>query len=499
MTFTPGDSGEQVLTPKVTFKPGSQWQGSVQVAPVGAVLGEEPPGSAAVSLLSLFEPEGAPVELEVEVAPSAVLGEEEAPQGELVFHPDEEAAYALLQLVETADGVIYDVTLPAAADAGGAVLGEPGGTLRFPVNSLIPPADAAGPAVLGIETAIGNILGNAIGKRVLQVIKTPVTKLLLQGVRQAEGEPTVVALRDAGDPKERLQPLQGAESWRALLPPGDERRVLLFIHGFGSSTQGSGGGVFLPELAAGYDAVLGFNHPTLSADPEENARAFLAHVPEDLRLSVDIIAHSRGGLVARSLVELVAPLDRFAPRRLVTFGSPHGGTELANPQKWDRLISISLTAVSWLAMLAGAATPIPKLVEWVLKAAAQSFFDLPGVAAMRPMALGDNAFLNRLNAPADPASGAGTRQGQVRYGAAVSNFSIFNVEQPSFRQAFKAMTAQAFFGNPHDLVVPTASMSAIDAAQAAFPADRTFKAGCDHFSYFVDERVREFLRSELAA
>jgi hypothetical protein len=85
----------------------------------------------------------------------------------------------------------------------------------------------------------------------------------------------------------------------------------------------------------------------------------------------------------------------------------------------------------------------------------------------------------------------------VRYSAVTSSFSIFNVKQPSFKQAFQALATQAFIDAPNDLVVPTESMSAIDLAAGGLPADRTFKVDSDHFSYFSNPQVLEFLRAQL--
>ncbi|HEY3232682.1 MAG TPA: hypothetical protein VGJ87_25860, partial [Roseiflexaceae bacterium] len=290
-------------------------------------------------------------------------------------------------------------------------------------------------------------------------------------------------------PEDMFQPLEGFEAWRALLAPGAERRVLLFIHGFASSTAGSNIGTILPEYAPRYDAILGYEHPTLSSDPLQNARDLLALVPDDLRLAVDIVTHSRGGLVARSLVELLDPAPQLAPRRIITHGTPHNGTRLADKERWDRLISLGLTAASWLATAAGVAFWIPKLLEYILKAAAQGIFALPGVMAMAP----SSDFLGKLNAPGDP-----SLAGRVRYAAVASSFSIFNVKQPSFQQAFRALATQAFIDAPNDLVVPTASMNAIDMPGGAPPADLQLKVGVDHFSYFKDQGVVEFIRKQLS-
>ena len=60
-------------------------------------------------------------------------------------------------------------------------------------------------------------------------------------------------------------------------------RVLLFIHGTFSSTVGGFGALgidengkgFLRTAIAAYDAVIGFDHKTLSVDPRQNAENLL--------------------------------------------------------------------------------------------------------------------------------------------------------------------------------------------------------------------------------
>ena len=94
-------------------------------------------------------------------------------------------------------------------------------------------------------------------------------------------------------------------------------RVLLFVHGTFDSTLGAFGGLaateagrtFLTQALADYDAVVGFDHRTLSVDPLENARdlADLLTPFRGRQVTLDIIGHSRGGLTARSFVESVLP------------------------------------------------------------------------------------------------------------------------------------------------------------------------------------------------
>jgi len=488
-TVTPG-SNPVPLTPRLRLRPAADWQGTAQVAPSGPlVLGDEAPPIATTAPLSVFTPAEPAIELDIQSRPQpAVLGEEPPPGGTLEYQPADEAVYVLLHEVHTPDGIIYDWTLPQRSEPTGGplVLGDealPASTLRFPVNPVaggsVPAAPGSQPAVLGTDDIAIGAVTNVVTKRVLQVLRSPLDTALLSTIRQFEAQPQVLALRDDG-----FQPLAGAEAWRALLPPGGERRVLLYVHGFNSSTAGSGGGKFVPQLTAKYDAVLGYDHPTAGVSPLDNALELLRMIPDDLQLAVDLIAHSRGGLVIRSLVELVDWRPKFRPVHLLTAGSPHAGTRLAEPERWDRLVSIGMTLGSWLATVGGGQFWAPQLLELVLKAAAQSIFDLPGIGAMTP----GSEFLGQLNA----ADAAGLDD-RVRYAAVTSTFAISDVVQQGFRQAFTALAAQVFMGEPNDLVVHTASALAIDQPLRIFVPEQQFRASVDHGSYFQDAGVVEFV------
>jgi pimeloyl-ACP methyl ester carboxylesterase len=471
-------------------------------APPPGVLGaaDEPAGTMAMTLhMSDFVPAQPPVE--VDMAPPsgapAVLGApaaaEEAEVAMLEFQPDPEegAVYALVHEIQTPEGTIYDVCLPESGIRG-AVLGTAAegvvpGMLRFPVRRMIDGSapdepTAPSPGVLGVGDLITELPGV---KHVLQVVKAPVERALTQYIESLEGAPQVLSV--AGGSFDT--PLEGAEAWRARFTPGKEYTVLLFIHGFNSDVGTTFNSQWVEAFASRYDAAFGYNHPTFTRDPLENAIRLLEMIPDDVRLNVDIMAHSRGGLVTRSLVELQEMTPKFNIQRLITFGSPHGGTLLADHEHWDRLISIGFTTISWLTRASGAGTLIsflPKGLEFLLRAGSQFVFDLPGVNAMDP----DSDFLKKLNAPGDLAQ-------RVRYAAVTSDFNPHMVEQRSFRQSLTAMAAQVFLRTPNDLVVPTPSMSHID-PDASPLGGRIYQANINHFMYFTRGDVQDFTNEYLA-
>jgi hypothetical protein len=86
-------------------------------------------------------------------------------------------------------------------------------------------------------------------------------------------------------------------------PLAPDTRLLVFIHGTGSSTSGSFGHLCTAEpelwksLVDDYgEHIYGFEHRTLSQSPIENALDLVRSLPHGAHLS--LVSHSRGGLVA---------------------------------------------------------------------------------------------------------------------------------------------------------------------------------------------------------
>jgi len=78
--------------------------------------------------------------------------------------------------------------------------------------------------------------------------------------------------------------------------------------------------------------VLAFDHPTVSVTPTAKA-TWLADLVRGAGLTVDIIAHSRGGFVARMLTEQPSAVglgpDSVDVRRLIML--PHRSRALCSP------------------------------------------------------------------------------------------------------------------------------------------------------------------------
>jgi hypothetical protein len=302
------------------------------------------------------------------------------------------------------------------------------------------------------------------------------------------------------------------------LPTTRPARILLLIHGTFSSTVGAyaaltatpWGREFLAAAHANYDAVLGFDHATLSEDPLENATELLAalqglswaHPPR-----FDVVAHSRGGLVLRSLLEHLLPLTAFEMKteRVIFVGVTNGGTLLAEPANWQALVdlytNLALGATHLLGLLPPAkvlATVLEELVRglgaFVKYCATTAVTDrlVPGLAAMAPS--GD--FVRRLNEEQ-------VRQPSVEqsyYCAVTSEFRprVLGGEHEPRELPARLLEwlgsgfMQALMREANDLVVHTVAMTQIDPGVGNYLKD-TLAFGPNpqvyHTNYFVQPRV----------
>ncbi len=304
------------------------------------------------------------------------------------------------------------------------------------------------------------------------------------------------------------------------LPARPRDRVLLILHGTFSKTASpvaALGAGFFEWAYAHYDRVIGYDHWTLSRSPRENADdlAELFKQKGSKQLSVDVIAHSRGGLVARALVELC----KFkAARQVVFVGTPNRGTGLADPANWgnaaDLLVNLLHVDPSGVyGRLSGF------LAQVLARGAARHVLEhAPGLMAQNPRATKPSDFLGQLT---------GTPPDGVTYSAVAANYDPgdeLNVFQ-LLRKA-KDLAADTFFGVANDLVVDTASGWALSGAPSegrfgvylprdrllvfdpggalkGLPASEVVPAldlpGAHHTNLFAFEQTRRFIQDQLAA
>ena len=262
--------------------------------------------------------------------------------------------------------------------------------------------------------------------------------------------------------------------------PVRDGRILLFIHGTFSKCE-----MYLEELPQtdegrqllkkiqnkkNYNQVLAFDHSTLALSPMLNAMD-LARIFADSKADIDIICHSRGGLVTRWWLERYDGRAR-GKSRAVLVGSPLAGTSLTAAPRLRAALNLLTNVARVLEKaggLASTAFPILTVVTGLLRVIASAgsiasktpAFDaavalIPGLAAQALVS--NNEELNRLNR----AGAAG-----VDYFAVRSNFEPADPGWEFWKYFVNAgkrvedWAADLVFDGANDLVVDTASMTVL--------------------------------------
>ncbi len=276
-----------------------------------------------------------------------------------------------------------------------------GGTVRFAVPRRVATAPPAG----GAESSPADrSLVTWVGKKILSVFVYPVLdELIGKGALylaerwEAANRPLRLRIFDADAYSSPVRREPDGAAWQRLT----SGRALLFLHGTFSTSHGSFGGLpvaTMKALSAAYDGrVIALDHPSLSVDPVTNTGAFVEQVrAAGARLDVDIIGHSRGGLVARALQDLRG--DPVSVRRTVFIGTPNGGTPLADPKHMgacvDRMTALLnlIPPGPWTAIL----DALEGILEVVKILGMGALGGLPGLPSMDP----GGEFLPRLGSTA---------------------------------------------------------------------------------------------------
>lgn len=288
------------------------------------------------------------------------------------------------------------------------------------------------------------------------------------------------------------------------LPKGRPPRVLLFVHGTFSSTIGAFGvlgatphGRKVLSLARGrYDLLMGYDHLTLSVNPSENGAELLSMLraidwPEPPVF--DIVCHSRGALVTRSLIEEGLPQSgwKASVDRVVFVAGVNAGTYLAAPKNWARFVDLYTNLAAAAARLLPervAATILGEVIKGVgalvkLTASyAATEQGAPGLAAMEP----DGEFVKRINETQPGQPLPTTTAWFVIGGEFEPNLSLANVKTlpKRFVMALADAGIDQLMRQPNDLVVHVASMAAIDS-----PVGQASQFVQDEFTFGPQEGV----------
>jgi hypothetical protein len=232
--------------------------------------------------------------------------------------------------------------------------------------------------------------------------------------------------------------------------------------------------------------VLAFDHPTLSASPTDNARV-LAELIKGSDLELDILAHGRGGLVARVLAEQpdAAGLSGPAIRRVVMVGTPNAGTVLADFERMGDLVDI-VTNLLDMAPDVGTTDVLSLVIGVVKQLAVGALTGLDGLTAMQPT----GEYLRWLNQPG---------RDTATYFAVASDYDP-PPGAPLGRLARTHLINAAFVGAANDLMVPEEGVSAPNGA-SPFPIAELLTlrdaSSVDHSGYWKSSDVLAQLKTWL--
>jgi len=278
------------------------------------------------------------------------------------------------------------------------------------------------------------------------------------------------------------------------------QRILLYVHGIIGDTQSMIPSVQLAKLADAqplaslYDLVLTFDYENLNTTIEENGRLFKARL-EAVGLgaghgkTLDIAAHSMGGLVSRWFIECEGGNEIV--RRLVMLGTPNGGSPWPQVADWATValgLGLNhLTAIAWPAsVVAGLAAwmenPTVALNEMLPKS--KVLADLkqspdPGIPYV--MLAGNTSII-----PAAVAASDGDK-------ASVFARLLSRLTSPDL---LHKVANPFFLDQENDVAVSVASMENIPSGRKR-PFD-VRPVACDHLSYFRDPEGLKALAAVLA-
>lgn len=282
------------------------------------------------------------------------------------------------------------------------------------------------------------------------------------------------------------QQFTGAPNWDRIR----EGKSLLFIHGTFSTAEAAYHGLLedtaqIKKLEQAYEGrIFAFNHPSLSASPAGNIQQLATLLPEEMRgKPVDIVTHSRGGLVGRELMAQTqsATGPGLQVEKAILVAGPHNGTILTNEKHWVSLLDSYTNLL--LKLPDGPITIILEAIISLVKIlGANTVKGLPGLQSMLP----EGDYLKDLGSRSlgnAQLYGMGARYLPMGQGA------VGIVKALALKVVLKKL-----FGEDSDMVVPTQGSLSFGPEDAPLiPRERQMLYDSDsavnHINFFNNQRV----------
>jgi pimeloyl-ACP methyl ester carboxylesterase len=344
------------------------------------------------------------------------------------------------------------------------------------------------------EVASRSIFGE-VGKQLLKVVAFPIGQAVGRAannfVLDWETKNQGYGIRDFSPSVFRATPTyfdSDALRWEKLA----KGRTLLFIHGTFSRAHGAFGAFPVDRMAQlrelYEDRIIAFDHLSLSRSPIENIEWLIDAIPEGRSLDVDVVCHSRGGLVARALAEWPGDLPgnrRVKVHRLALVGATNNGTILADVTHWNDLVNVISTVLNAVGVVVGEMVDL--VLSFVRQIAVAAYPEIRGLSAMVPG--GD--YLKNFN---------GRPRGTCEYLAIGSNYEPTDTKLKSY---FNDVIKDAIFGkHENDAMVRQDSICGSDVPGEFRTVTNTLwlpaSQGIEHSYYFghpdVAAKLVEFFR-----
>lgn len=329
----------------------------------------------------------------------------------------------------------------------------------------------------------------SLGRKLFRILILPLAPAILSTplhyfVRRWEERKRREILRTLTPDDYRNADVREVPDWRRMA----EGRALLVVHGIFSSTYGMLSRLSktqMEELYARYDGrVFAFDHFTVSKSPEENARDFVKWVRERTggrELELDVLTHSRGGIVARTLREKADTTGVARIRRMFFVAPPNHGSALADADRIVDMIDVFTNLITDFPD-----GPIAYSIEIllaVLKCVAfAGIRDLGGIRDMQP---GRSGYIERV-------LNASRIQGLSDYACVTANYDPdAQHDNGFFTGPFVNGVIDRVFGRgvENDLVVPTLGAFRKIGAQQQDIHSHTFPTGVWHTEFFANEET----------
>jgi hypothetical protein len=316
----------------------------------------------------------------------------------------------------------------------------------------------------------------------------------------------------------QLTPERGLRQWdsasQTLIKPASiskDKPILLIVHGTFSEgihlstdlNSAPNGPEFFAKALERYQ-ILAFDHPTVSISPMLNALD-LRTALGDTGAPIDIVCHSRGGLVARWWMEALDPFPTRS-KRCVFVASPLNGTSLAAPAR----LRAGLNAMANLSKLLGnaaMAVPLMKAPAAILRVIGS----VVGVASKLPLVdaglamipglsaqsrISNNSELLRLNR--GPLNAPEYYFVRSDFQSTAAGWDICRLIRESKMHVADAAADLLVFPDQNDLVVDFTSMTEVPGIELSGRLlDFGTNGDVHHTNYFQKSQTVDFIRKSL--